>query len=64
MRGSRLNSQGSLARQGFTMVELMVAAGLAAVLMVALFRLLDTALDMWTPGRGSTSDRRAWGRDC
>lgn len=50
MRGPGLNPQGSLARRGFTMVELMVAAGLAAVLMVALFRLLDTALDMWTRG--------------
>jgi len=50
MRGPRLNPQGSCARRGFTMVELMVSAGLAAVLMVALFRLLDTALDMWTRG--------------
>ncbi len=32
------------------MVELIVASGLAAMLMVALFRLLDTALDMWTRG--------------
>ncbi len=47
-------SQGSRSIIGFTMVELMVAAGLAAVLMVALFRLLDTALDMWTGGE----DRR------
>ena len=50
MRALPLNSQGPIARRGFTMVELMVAAGLAAMLMVALFRLLDTVLDMWTRG--------------
>lgn len=37
-------------RVGLTMVELMVASALASILMIALFRLLDVSLDMWTKG--------------
>ena len=37
-------------RAGMTMVELMVATGLSSMLLLALFRLLDTAMSMWTKG--------------
>lgn len=35
---------------GFTLVELMVASMLASILLVALFRLLDITLDLWSKG--------------
>ena len=35
---------------GFTLVELMVASMLASILLVALFRLLDVTLDLWSKG--------------
>jgi len=37
-------------RKGFTLTELLVAVALASILMVALFQLLDTSLNLW--GRG------------
>jgi hypothetical protein len=41
---------GASRRAGLTLVELMIASGLAALVMVALFRLLDVTLDMWAKG--------------
>ena len=35
---------------GFTLVELVVATGLASLLIVALFRMLDLTLDLWSKG--------------
>ena len=37
-------------RAGLTLAELMVAVGLASILMVAVFRLLDTSLHLWSRG--------------
>ncbi|MCP3916718.1 MAG: hypothetical protein GY711_14275 [bacterium] len=37
-------------RSGLTLVELMIAAGLAAILMTAVFQLLDVTLDLWSRG--------------
>lgn len=37
-------------RAGLTLVELIVASALASILMVAIFRLLDTSLDLWAKG--------------
>lgn len=37
-------------RTGFTLVELMVASMLASMLLIALFRLLDITLDLWSKG--------------
>ena len=37
-------------RTGFTLVELMVASILASMLLIALFRLLDITLDLWSKG--------------
>ena len=49
MRRAREGSAGRGAR-GFTLVELVVATGLASLLLVALFRLLDVTLDLWARG--------------
>lgn len=37
-------------RVGFTLVELLVALGLLSILVVALLRLIDTSLSMWSEG--------------
>ena len=37
-------------RAGMTLVELVIATGLASVVIVALFRLMDVTLDMWSRG--------------
>ncbi|MEZ6016820.1 MAG: prepilin-type N-terminal cleavage/methylation domain-containing protein [Planctomycetota bacterium] len=37
-------------RRGLTLVELMIAAGLASIVMLALMRLVDSATDLWTKG--------------
>ena len=37
-------------KAGMTMVELVIATGLAALVMTALFRLLDLTLDLWAKG--------------
>jgi len=49
MRNARERSARG-AERGFTLVELVVATGLASLLMVALFRLLDVTLDLWAKG--------------
>lgn len=41
---------GPRSRLGMTLVELVIATGLAALVMTALFRLLDLTLDLWTKG--------------
>ncbi len=38
------------AQRGLTLVELMLAAGLSAIVMLALVRLVDSATDLWTKG--------------
>lgn len=37
-------------RAGLTLVELVIASGLAAIVMTALFRVLDLTLDIWAKG--------------
>jgi len=37
-------------RRGLTLVELLIAVGLASMLMVAVFRLLDSSLALWNKG--------------
>ena len=44
------------ARSGLTLLELMVATLLAAILMTALLRLLDVSLDLWARGETGRQD--------
>lgn len=37
-------------RAGLTLLELIIATGLATLVMTALFRLLDVTLDLWAEG--------------
>jgi len=37
-------------RRGMTLIELLIAVGLASILMLAVFRLLDTSLSLWSRG--------------
>ena len=40
----------SFSRRGLTLVELLIAVGLASILMIAVFKLLDTSLSLWSEG--------------
>lgn len=42
-------------RAGLTLVELVIASGLAAIVMTALFRLLDLTLDLWAKSESRRS---------